>query len=50
MKEFGDKVEWRTVVVSVLAFVAVEMLLEIYIFQPGVRRIVDEELEKRGYE
>tara|TARA_Y100000592_G_scaffold42645_1_gene67771 strand:- start:969 stop:1121 length:153 start_codon:yes stop_codon:yes gene_type:complete len=50
MKEFGDKVEWRTVVVSVCAFIAVEMLLEIYIFQPGVRRIVDEELEKRGYE
>ena len=50
MKEFGDKVEWRTVVVSVCAFIAVEMLLEVYIFQPGVRRIVDEELEKRGYE
>ena len=49
MKVFGDKVNWGTVVVAVGAFVALEMLAEIYIFRPGVVRIVDEELSERGY-
>ena len=46
MKVFGDKVNWGTVVVSVGVFIAIEMLAEIYIFKPGVQRIVKEELEK----
>ncbi len=47
MKVFGDKVNWGTVAVAVGCFIALEMLAEIYIFKPGVRRIVDEELNKR---
>jgi len=50
MKVFGDKVNWGTVAVAVGTFIAIEMLAEIYIFRPGVQRIVKEELEERGYE
>ena len=50
MKVFGDKINWGIVTVAVGTFIALEMLAEIYIFRPGVQRIVKEELEKRGYE
>lgn len=50
MKVFGDKINWGTVTVAVGTFIAIEMLAEIYIFRPGVQKIVKEELEKRGYE
>ena len=49
MKFFGDKVNWGTVAVAVGSFIALEMLAEIYIFKPGVQRIVAEELDKRGF-
>ena len=49
MKVWGDRVNWGTVTVAVCAFVALELLAEIYIFRPGVVRIVDEELDKRGF-
>ena len=45
MKVLGDKVNWGTVAVAVGCFIAIEMLAEIYIFKPGVRKIVREELE-----
>jgi len=48
MKLFGDKINWGTVTVTVGTFIAIEMLAEIYVFRPGVERIVKEELEKRG--
>ena len=44
MKVFGDKVNWGTVAVAVGVFIAIEMLAEIYVFRPGVKKIVDEEL------
>jgi|TARA_R110001592_G_scaffold20489_8_gene83064 hypothetical protein len=46
MKVFGDKVNWGTVAVAVGTFIAIEMLAEIFVFKPGVQRIVKEELEK----
>ncbi len=48
MKVFGDKVNWGTVAVAVGTFIAIEMLAEIYVFRPGVQKIVEEELDKRG--
>ncbi len=48
MKLFGDKINWGTVAVAVGAFVALEMWAEIYVFRPGVKKIVKEELDKRG--
>tara|TARA_R110002074_G_scaffold371011_2_gene546022 strand:+ start:335 stop:487 length:153 start_codon:yes stop_codon:yes gene_type:complete len=50
MKVFGDNINWGTVTVAVGCFIAIEMLAEIYVFRPGVVKIVDEELKKRGYE
>ena len=50
MTLFGDKINWGTVAVAVGCFVALEILAEIYVFKPGVQKIVDEELGKRGYE
>ena len=44
MKVFGDEVNWGTVAVAVGVFIAIEMLAEIYVFRPGVKKIVDEEL------
>jgi|TARA_R110000824_G_scaffold144586_1_gene312556 hypothetical protein len=46
MKLFGDKINWGTVTVAVAAFIAIEMIAEIYVFRPGVVKIVDEELKK----
>ena len=46
MKVFGDKVNWGTVAVAVGCFVALEMIAEIYVFKPGVQRIVKEELKQ----
>ena len=46
MKVFGDKINWGTVTVAVGCFIALEMLAEIYVFRPGVQKIVKEELEK----
>lgn len=46
MKVFGDKVNWGTVAVAVGVFIAIEMLAEIYVFKPGVQRIVEEELQR----
>ena len=48
MKVLGDKVNWGTVVVAVGCFIAIEMLAEIYIFKPGVKKIVHQELNKRN--
>ncbi len=48
MKVLGDKVNWGTVIVAVGCFIAIEMLAEIYIFKPGVKKIVNEELNKRN--
>jgi len=48
MKVFGDKINWGTVTVAVAAFVALEMWAEIYVFRPGVKKIVKEELDKKG--
>ncbi len=48
MKVFGDKINWGTVTVAVGAFVLLEILAEIYVFRPGVEKIVKEELDKRG--
>ena len=45
MKVLGDKVNWGTVVIAVGCFIALEMIAEIYVFKPGVQRIVKEELE-----
>ena len=47
MKVFGDKVNWGTVAVAVGCFVALEMIAEIYVFRPGVVKIVNEELKKQ---
>ena len=45
MKVLGDEVNWGTVVVAVVGFIALEMIAEIYVFRPGVQKIVKEELE-----
>mgnify|MGYP000368335355 CR=1 FL=1 len=50
MKLFGDEINWGTVAVAVAAFITIEMIAEVYVFKPGVKRIVKEELEQRGYE
>jgi len=47
MKVLGDKVNWGTVVVSVGIFITLEWLAEIYIFRPGVVRVVEETLEEK---
>lgn len=46
MKVLGDKVNWGTVVVAVGSFILIEMLAEIFIFKPGVKKIVEEQLEE----
>ena len=48
MKVLGDKVNWGTVLVAVGVFITLEMIAEIYVFKPGVQRIVKEELEQKG--
>lgn len=50
MKVLGDKVNWGTVLIAVGGFIALEMIAEAFIFRPGVRKIVKEELEARGLE
>ena len=50
MTLLGDKINWGTVVVAVGCFIALEMLAEVYIFKPGVKKIVKEELDKKNYE
>jgi hypothetical protein len=47
MKLFGDKINWGTVVVSVGLFITLEWLAEIYIFRPGVVRVVEETLTEK---